>query len=315
MLLHFIVKSTLQQTESQSITSTIKSTLSSTAEDLICMRKEKTLKFSMDTLRKQHKEMTTKNELEADRQKKEEEEKTLIKNLKFKTKNIESKDAETELDRCITKEDFLRMKICGQFNKGFIISQLDQELFIVDQHAADEIYNFEMLQKNGKIEKQRLLQPRYLELTASAEASLMDNLNLLEKAGYDIEICSNRKVGNRIMITAVPMSKQSNKLFDLKDIDELLFILSENELNPGSISSSSSEQSTLTELKSSSLRAMYASKACRKSIMIGTSLNASEMKRVVNHLNEIEKPWNCPHGRPTMRHLINIELLRKKTFN
>jgi DNA mismatch repair protein PMS2 len=167
------------------------------------------------------------------------------------------------------------------------------------------------LQKTGRIEKQRLLQPKYLELTASAESILMDNLNLLEKLGYELQICQNRKVGNRIMITSVPISSQTNKLFSLKDIDELLFILSENELNPGSISTSSSEQSNITDLKSSSLRAMFASKACRKSVMIGDSLNMTEMKRIITHLNEIEKPFNCPHGRPTMRHLINISLLDK----
>ena len=104
------------------------------------------------------------------------------------------------------------------------------------------------------------------------------------------------------MLTCVPMSAQSNKLLNLKDIDELIFILSENDLNSSSISTSSSEKSNLTDgLKSSSLRAFYASKACRKSIMIGDSLNMKEMKRVVNHLSEIDKPWNCPHGRPTMR--------------
>jgi DNA mismatch repair protein PMS2 len=116
-------------------------------------------------------------------------------------------------------------------------------------------------------------------------------------------------MGNRIMLMCVPMTTQSNKL--LNDIDELLYILSETDLNSGSINSSSSQNSSqLTEIKSSSLRAIFASKACRKSIMIGTSLNKAEMKRVISHLEGIEKPWNCPHGRPTMRHLINIKLLK-----
>ena len=74
---------------------------------------------------------------------------------------------------------------------------------------------------------------------------------------------------------------------------------------------SSSEQASVTDLKSSSLRAFYASKACRKSIMVGTALNMKEMKRVVNHLSTIEKPYNCPHGRPTLRHLVNLELIKK----
>lgn len=249
-------------------------------------------------------------EIEANKLRKEDEEKQLLSNLKFKAKNIESKDAENELDRCITKDDFLKMKICGQFNKGFIIAQLDKDLFIIDQHAADEIYNFETLQKNGRIEKQKLLQPRYLELPASAETVLIDNLSLMEKLGYEVQVCTNRKFGNRIMITCVPMSKQSNKILNMKDIDELLFVLSENELNSGSISMSSSERSNLTDVKSSSLRSLYASKACRKSVMIGDSLNMSEMRRIITHLNEIDKPWNCPHGRPTMRHLINVDLLK-----
>lgn len=70
----------------------------------------------------------------------------------------------------------------------------------------------------------------------------------------------------------------------------------------------------LLKVRSSSLRKLYASKACRKSVMIGDSLNMGEMKRIVTHLSEIEKPWNCPHGRPTMRHLVNLDLLKQKRF-
>ena len=182
-------------------------------------------------------------------------------------------------------------------------------MFIIDQHAADEIYNFETLQKTAKIQKQTLLVPKYLELAPSAEHILIENMHLLEKSGYEMQVCVNRKIGNRIQLTCVPMSAYSNKLLNLKDIDELIFILTESD--QGSISMSSSEQTNVTELKSSSLRAFYASKACRKSIMIGTALNHAEMKRVVNHLSEIEKPYNCPHGRPTLRHLINIDLVKK----
>lgn len=107
------------------------------------------------------------------------------------------------------------------------MTQLGGDLFIVDQHAADEIYNFEQLQAGERMERQQLLQPRYLDLPASAESLLMDNLGVLEKLGYDIQVCANRKCGNRIMITAVPMSKQSSKVLNLNDIDELLFVLSE----------------------------------------------------------------------------------------
>ena len=43
--------------------------------------------------------------------------------------------------------------------------------------------------------------------------------------------------------------------------------------------------------------------------MIGTALSVSEMKKLVVHMGEIEQPWNCPHGRPTMRHLVSLDVL------
>lgn len=51
----------------------------------------------------------------------------------------------------------LQMSIIGQFNLGFIITKLDADLFIVDQHATDEKYNFETLQKTTKITSQKLV--------------------------------------------------------------------------------------------------------------------------------------------------------------
>lgn len=43
--------------------------------------------------------------------------------------------------------------------------------------------------------------------------------------------------------------------------------------------------------------------------MVGTALSVSEMKKLVVHMGEIEHPWNCPHGRPTMRHLVNLDMI------
>ncbi|KAK3041488.1 hypothetical protein RJ639_000465 [Escallonia herrerae] len=62
-----------------------------------------------------------------------------------------------ELERLFKKEDFGRMKVIGQFNLGFIIGKLDQDLFIVDQHAADEKYNYERLSQMTILNQQPLL--------------------------------------------------------------------------------------------------------------------------------------------------------------
>ena len=61
---------------------------------------------------------------------------------------------------------FEEMEILGQFNLGFIITKLGQDLFIVDQHATDEKYNFECLQKDTVIQSQKLIwyRPCLLEI-------------------------------------------------------------------------------------------------------------------------------------------------------
>lgn len=56
-----------------------------------------------------------------------------------------------------SKSMFAEMEILGQFNLGFIITKLKEDLFLVDQHAADEKYNFEMLQQHTVLQMQRLI--------------------------------------------------------------------------------------------------------------------------------------------------------------
>lgn len=51
---------------------------------------------------------------------------------------------------------------------------------------------------------------------------------------------------------------------------------------------------------------MLASRACRKSIMIGDTLDRKQMARVVANLSTLQSPWNCPHGRPTLRFLGQV---------
>jgi len=80
---------------------------------------------------------------------------------------IENRDlasAEEALSRTISKSDFEDMEVLGQFNKGFIIARLRKlgdkgtdDLFIIDQHASDEKYNFETLQQTTVIKAQSLI--------------------------------------------------------------------------------------------------------------------------------------------------------------
>lgn len=75
-----------------------------------------------------------------------------------------------------SKEEFKMMEVIGQFNKGFILTMLEKQigegkverdLFILDQHAADEKYNFEMLSRTTKMVPQDLVKPIKLELSVT----------------------------------------------------------------------------------------------------------------------------------------------------
>lgn len=59
----------------------------------------------------------------------------------------------------------------------------------------------------------------------------------------------------------------------------------------------------------------FASRACRSAVMIGTALKYKDMSTIVTKLGTIDQPWNCPHGRPTMRHLTDLECIEKDNRN
>ncbi|CAO3688696.1 unnamed protein product [Rhizopus stolonifer] len=82
--------------------------------------------------------------------------------------NIQDNERAAEaLNRVIHKSDFKRMKVLGQFNLGFIIALLDQDLYIIDQHASDEKYNFETLPKTVRVGSQQLIRRLLLLLQKS----------------------------------------------------------------------------------------------------------------------------------------------------
>ncbi|XP_032229568.2 mismatch repair endonuclease PMS2 [Nematostella vectensis] len=200
--------------------------------------------------------------------------------------------AEEELTRNIQRGSFARMEIVGQFNLGFILAKLDNDLFIIDQHASDEKYNFEMQQRNTVLRNQRLIIPRKLELTAVNESILLDNLEIFRKNGFEFQIDDDAPATQKVKLVSVPTSK--NWTFGVEDVEELIFMLSDA---PGIL------------CRPTRVRKMFASRACRMSIMVGTALSHAQMQGIVRHMGEMEHPWNCPHGRPTMRHVVNLAML------
>jgi DNA mismatch repair protein PMS2 len=155
------------------------------------------------------------------------------------------------LARVIEKEDFASMDVVGQFNLGFIIArrrkntspsssvsvsqelQVMDDLFIVDQHASDEEYNFETLQLTTRIQSQKLFRfdillavikirlttkyrPQPLELTAADELLATENIEVLRQNGFEIEVDDSEYSGqgSRLKLVAQPISKST--VFDMK---------------------------------------------------------------------------------------------------
>ncbi|GAA6010657.1 hypothetical protein JCM11491_003013 [Sporobolomyces phaffii] len=213
--------------------------------------------------------------------------------------------AEATLSRVVSKDDFESMEVVGQFNLGFIIARrrvrtvskavaqsddLHDDLFIIDQHASDEKYNFEKLQAETVIQSQRLLAPRVLNLPSHDEITAIEHLDLLRLNGYDVVVDEDADVGERVKLLAQPVSNKT--VFDIADFEELLDLISTRAGNE--------------VVRPSKTRKMFASRACRKSVMIGKALNSKQMTMIVRHMGGMDQPWACPHGRPTMRWLAGL---------
>ncbi|CAI9264222.1 unnamed protein product [Lactuca saligna] len=215
--------------------------------------------------------------------------------------------ATNEFEKLFKKQDFGRMKVIGQFNLGFIIGKLDEELFIVDQHAADEKYNYERLSRLTILNQQPLLRPVAVELSPEEEVIVSMHMDTIRKNGFSLEEDLDAPPGQRYKMKAVPFSK--NITFGVADVKELISILADSQ---GECSMMGAyKMDTCDSVCPPRVRAMLASRACRSSVMIGDPLGRNEMKKIVERLMDLKSPWNCPHGRPTMRHLLDLTTLRK----
>jgi DNA mismatch repair protein PMS2 len=222
---------------------------------------------------------------------------------------LNKEDPEERLSLTVAKSDFGNMRIIGQFNLGFILAvrpptptSPTPDLFIIDQHASDEKYNFERLSATTILVSQRLVHPHPLELTAVEEEIILANEHTLSANGFVVEMDTSGSisVGRRARLTSLPMSKEVT--FTPTDLEELVALVMDNPSAP----SSSIPTSTYIP-RPSKVRKLLASRACRSSVMIGKTLKASTMENIVRHMGTMDKPWSCPHGRPTMRHLYGLD--------
>jgi DNA mismatch repair protein MutL len=172
------------------------------------------------------------------------------------------------------------VKILGQLNLLYILAENPEGLLIIDQHAAQERVYFERFMTqfgNNKIAEQKLLRAKVIEVTHREYSVIHAHLDILKKLGFGIEEYGK----NTFRIDVVP------QIFGFFSDELMLDIINEIEAKD---SKSMNEK----------IEERIARKACRKAIKAGDMLTEPQMINLIENLETCEKPYSCPHGRPTI---------------
>lgn len=226
------------------------------------------------------------------------EDKTLIENninidnnVDIVNENVDKKQKETykNIDKVKKHSFFNNYKIVGQiFNTYWIVEQND-EMYLIDQHSAHERIIFEQLTENFKnqsIHSQKLLEPIVIKATPMEKMAIEQNKELFLKFGFDIE-----EFGfDTYALRQVPF------IFNAP-VEPLFFIDLLNIVMDKNISN-------LYDAKIEKIISM----SCKKAVKANDRLNFVEAKQLIEKLLNIENPFNCPHGRPTIIKMTKYEI-------
>ena len=194
---------------------------------------------------------------------------------RFKSLSQDIREQDSE-ERTIQNSGFLPM---GQVASCYILAKKGDDLYIIDQHAAHERVRYDKLCKSSEsIPMQSILVPKYSEATD-------DELNLVEEErdtlldlGFDVELGGPTK----IKLVGAPVDLVESKAFEI--LRYVFSYLHEH------------QQPTKAQLR----HEMLAYASCRGAIKAGHNLNMYQMTTLIEDLFSTEKPYVCPHGRPTI---------------
>ena len=219
---------------------------------------------------------------------------------KEETKENENKpEPEEEIGTPVTifsqEEQFKKptYKFVGIVFKTYIILEMNDEMYILDQHAAHERIMYEKVKKNYYSEQnkdsQMLLLPDVITLTHKEMDIAKDNLDLFKKAGFTLEEFGD----NTLKVTGVPTFCLD---LDTKD----LFLETLDEIN-----------TVARTAKQEKEEKFIATVACKAAVKANMALNELEVNSLMNQLLSLPNPFTCPHGRPTVIKMTKYEIERK----
>ena len=192
----------------------------------------------------------------------------------------------------VKNEEFKSLKLypVGQVHGTYIIAENEDGMFILDQHAAHERVNYEMITKMFQEESISIIDmlvPMKFELSTSDYLAFMDKKSILEELGFKIE-----EFGiNTVIIKSHPTWLKSNYEGDnLKYIIDLVIDSSKN-FN-----------------KDKFLDSLAKMVSCKMSVKANEHLSMIEMEKLLDDLVKCDNPYNCCHGRPSIMKFTNYEL-------
>ena len=218
---------------------------------------------------------------------------------KKKKEEDKYKITEEELDDNVSvfenMEEYQRptYKFIGIAFKTYIILEMNQELYIMDQHAAHERILYEKVKKNffsdTQKEAQMLLLPDIIDLTNKEMNIAKDNMDLFERAGFIVEEFGE----NTLKVSGVP-----DVCIDI-DTKEL-FMETLDEIN-----------TVARTAKQEKEEKFIATVACKAAVKANMALTEEEVTSLMNELLKLPNPFSCPHGRPTVIKMSKYDIERK----
>lgn len=191
---------------------------------------------------------------------------------------------EKEFDSIID-EDKPIITVIGQAFNTYIIVQMNDSIFMIDKHAAHERILFNKLKNEHSVEVQALLTPVTANLQKDEYNAIINNLDLLLTAGFEIEDFG----ASSVVVRAIPTTLIG------EDISSLI-----SEMADGLITTKSVEIEKQENL--------FHTVACKAAIKAGSHTSMLEMKDLAEKVLLSKEIMYCPHGRPVAYEIKKREL-------
>ena len=192
-----------------------------------------------------------------------------------------------------TYEQVPAYKYCGTVFSTYLIIEMNNEMYMIDQHAAHERILYEKVKKNyysnEKNDSQILLLPDIINLSHKEKAVVQENIKMFERAGFIIEEFGD----STIRLIGVPAS-----LADLDTKEIFLDIL--DAVNTVAITAVQEKEDKF-----------LATVACKAAVKAGQVLDITEVKELLDKLLKLPNPFTCPHGRPTTIKMSKYDIERR----